>query len=625
MFDCQNAAVAVVDQRPDSNSWFLVAESEGYELWSQRGNFEKQSRIMTVPLGKVNAPRPKAGATCCVYHPSAKCLNLRCITVGFSQQMSALVLPEDIAAKIVLNPSGRGSSSSYFRYLANRAQDANRNFICHHIVFCNPEEGTKETRFEFLLHSSVAKARSNNSRQPSEVVSNSAASFQWEPSLPLGSTSAPARTGPSNLRMQTLPSASPPSPYAQRQRIREKLQLCQPPNQPWCSFKDPIELKLRYLSSYSDFDTIASAIRKSERTVIFDIYGRDGDYSKVTDYVPSCIEIVDSSIILTLRPTVLQAIEDVVNPTEIEIYFEVLVSPELKHVVEGRISFSMAAEAESDDSETEDYSDTENDGCFVTELSELESADLGHSPGEEASPAMKSATSSDDPIGVVTHGLNLIPTTFNIGDPKDFVLLDCIGSQEPQPVQTLESEHHRPYGLAQQECFNPTIRAIIIDWMIEVQEGLKLAPDVLSVAVDIVDRLLVRISVTHSQLLLLGTAAIYRAHLFASSHSRDDVDDYMASLWKNPSAPETAQLCETAANWLLLLDPQLGKKLSIVGEIPDMPQVDRDRDPTVLQHRETQMDIVLVLDQSGSVGCGWRATVEFANKIVESPRSNRAV
>lgn len=58
------------------------------------------------------------------------------------------------------------------------------------------------------------------------------------------------------------------------------------------------------------------------------------------------------------------------------------------------------------------------------------------------------------------------------------------------------------------------MRAILIDWLVEVAEEFKLEPETLYLAVSITDRFLSCMSVVRSKLQLVGTAGAYLASKF---------------------------------------------------------------------------------------------------------------
>jgi len=59
-----------------------------------------------------------------------------------------------------------------------------------------------------------------------------------------------------------------------------------------------------------------------------------------------------------------------------------------------------------------------------------------------------------------------------------------------------------------QKLITPTMRAILVDWLVEVAEEYKLLPDTLHLSVSYVDRFLSVNPVTKSRLQLLGVSSM---------------------------------------------------------------------------------------------------------------------
>ena len=68
--------------------------------------------------------------------------------------------------------------------------------------------------------------------------------------------------------------------------------------------------------------------------------------------------------------------------------------------------------------------------------------------------------------------------------------------------------------MAKQPDITSGMRAILVDWLVEVVEEFKLEPQTFYLSMSIVDRFLSCMSVLRSKLQLVGTAAIYIAAKF---------------------------------------------------------------------------------------------------------------
>ena len=68
----------------------------------------------------------------------------------------------------------------------------------------------------------------------------------------------------------------------------------------------------------------------------------------------------------------------------------------------------------------------------------------------------------------------------------------------------------KPY-LSHQPKINASMRAILIDWLVEVQENFELYHETLYLAVKIVDHFLEKNAIERDQLQLLGATAVFLA------------------------------------------------------------------------------------------------------------------
>lgn len=69
----------------------------------------------------------------------------------------------------------------------------------------------------------------------------------------------------------------------------------------------------------------------------------------------------------------------------------------------------------------------------------------------------------------------------------------------------------RPHFLSMQPQIDETMRAVLVDWLINVQTQFELAPESLYLAVNLVDRYLEKAEVIRTKLQLLGVAALFVA------------------------------------------------------------------------------------------------------------------
>lgn len=69
-----------------------------------------------------------------------------------------------------------------------------------------------------------------------------------------------------------------------------------------------------------------------------------------------------------------------------------------------------------------------------------------------------------------------------------------------------------------QPDINPNMRAILVDWLVEVAEEFQLHLDTLHLAVSYTDRYLSKVSVPRNKLQLLGTTSLYIAAKYEEIH-----------------------------------------------------------------------------------------------------------
>lgn len=73
------------------------------------------------------------------------------------------------------------------------------------------------------------------------------------------------------------------------------------------------------------------------------------------------------------------------------------------------------------------------------------------------------------------------------------------------------------FSLAVQKEIKPHMRKIVTDWMLEVTEEEKCSPEVFSLAVNYMDRILSQVNISKHQFQLLGSVCLFLASKFKES------------------------------------------------------------------------------------------------------------
>lgn len=95
--------------------------------------------------------------------------------------------------------------------------------------------------------------------------------------------------------------------------------------------------------------------------------------------------------------------------------------------------------------------------------------------------------------------------------------------------QLLETEkQHLPYPgyMQHQEDINEKMRAILVDWIIEVHLKFKLLPETLFITVSLIDRFLERVQIKRHDLQLVGVTAMLIASKYEEIYA-PEVNDFV--------------------------------------------------------------------------------------------------
>jgi len=109
-------------------------------------------------------------------------------------------------------------------------------------------------------------------------------------------------------------------------------------------------------------------------------------------------------------------------------------------------------------------------------------------------------------------------------DTKDDPVFDCPEYANDIYRYLLEFEKKtrpKPKYMAKQPDINMNMRAILVDWLVEVAEEYKLHDETLYLAVNYIDRFLSQMSVLRGKLQLVGTAAMFIAAKFEEIYPPD--------------------------------------------------------------------------------------------------------
>lgn len=99
-------------------------------------------------------------------------------------------------------------------------------------------------------------------------------------------------------------------------------------------------------------------------------------------------------------------------------------------------------------------------------------------------------------------------------DAREDILKNCLEYKSDilNYMRRLEHEHRPKAGyMKKQADITGSMRAILIDWLVEVSEEYRLHPETLYLAVNYTDRFLSQMSVLRGKLQLVGTASMYVA------------------------------------------------------------------------------------------------------------------
>ncbi|CAA6665729.1 unnamed protein product [Spirodela intermedia] len=99
--------------------------------------------------------------------------------------------------------------------------------------------------------------------------------------------------------------------------------------------------------------------------------------------------------------------------------------------------------------------------------------------------------------------LDVVDVDTNYGDPQFCASLACDIYNHLRIAEAIDKFH----GVLQKDI-NPSMRAILVDWLVEVSEEYRLVPDTLYLTVNYIDRYLSGNEMNRQQLQLLGVASM---------------------------------------------------------------------------------------------------------------------
>lgn len=112
----------------------------------------------------------------------------------------------------------------------------------------------------------------------------------------------------------------------------------------------------------------------------------------------------------------------------------------------------------------------------------------------------------EDDLGL--GGLRSLPDPALLADGR--VLENVLRGQHRQVLDY--------FGLAIQTAVKPHMRKIVADWMLEVTEEQKCSPEIFSLAMNYMDRVLSRVDIRKDQFQLLASVCIFLASKFKESN-----------------------------------------------------------------------------------------------------------
>ncbi|OWK61553.1 Cyclin-A1 [Lonchura striata] len=171
----------------------------------------------------------------------------------------------------------------------------------------------------------------------------------------------------------------------------------------------------------------------------------------------------------------------------------------------------------------DDPEDKENYSCQVSEELELSHCELDTS----------AMTSSIHRLLDLSSGSPMVVDTSFQSQPEDHmedVVTLAVGEYAEDIHQYLREAELRfrpkPFYMKKQPDITTGMRAILVDWLVEVGEEYKLRTETLYLAVNFLDRFLSCMSVLRGKLQLVGTAAILLAAKYEEIYP-PDVDEFV--------------------------------------------------------------------------------------------------
>ncbi|KAF4794753.1 Cyclin-A1 [Turdus rufiventris] len=171
----------------------------------------------------------------------------------------------------------------------------------------------------------------------------------------------------------------------------------------------------------------------------------------------------------------------------------------------------------------DDSEDKENYTCQVSEVLELSHCELDTS----------AMSSSIHQLLDLSSGSPMVVDTSFQSQPEDHmedVVTLAVGEYAEDIHQYLREAEVRfrpkPYYMKKQPDITTGMRAILVDWLVEVGEEYKLRTETLYLAVNFLDRFLSCMSVLRGKLQLVGTAAILLAAKYEEIYP-PDVDEFV--------------------------------------------------------------------------------------------------
>eukprot|EP00696_Hemimastix_kukwesjijk_P010775 gnl/Hemi2/23564_TR7910_c0_g1_i1.p1 gnl/Hemi2/23564_TR7910_c0_g1~~gnl/Hemi2/23564_TR7910_c0_g1_i1.p1 ORF type:complete len:429 (-),score=118.17 gnl/Hemi2/23564_TR7910_c0_g1_i1:107-1393(-) len=154
-------------------------------------------------------------------------------------------------------------------------------------------------------------------------------------------------------------------------------------------------------------------------------------------------------------------------------------------------------------------SDDSLDSCSAIDATSYKS----DSTAASLASAVSSSTSAPTPA------FSADPLSDSVDDPLDQLLVAEYVEDIYKYLRRAEAIHQvSPGYMARQPDINEKMRAILVDWMVDVHLKFRLLPETLFLAIYILDRVLEKQSVSRSKLQLVGTAALLVASKYEEIH-----------------------------------------------------------------------------------------------------------